>query len=258
MALLLEYDGARFAGSQLQPGQRTVQGELEQSIADLFGEPVRTAFAGRTDAGVHASGQVAAFSAEHRYSPVAVRGALNARLPEDVAVRAVREVDVSFDPRRHASERAYRYTILRGFERSPLWRGRAWCVRSLPHVTAMREAGAALVGRQDFRAFAGKLERPGASSVRTLRAVEVRECGDFVHVEMVGDAFLPHQVRITAGALVRVGQGALSAKAFAGLLNGRETGSAGPAAPPEGLCLIRVTYRGLRFDADEETNTADV
>ncbi len=258
IALLLEYDGARFAGSQLQPGRPTVQGELENAIEGLLGHPARTSFAGRTDAGVHARGQVASFAADLVYDAETVRRAINARLPEDVVVRAARDVDLTFDPRRHATSRTYRYTIVRGVARSPLRRRDAWCVRRLPLLEEMQRAAEALVGRHDFRAFAGEPGKKGASTIRRVYRSMVTVCGDELHFDLEGDAFLPHQVRITAGGLVRVGQGNLTGREFEGFLQSSQTGRAGPAAPPEGLCLLRVTYRGLSFDADQEEDANHV
>ncbi|MFN8639516.1 MAG: tRNA pseudouridine synthase A [Dehalococcoidia bacterium] len=247
LALLLEYDGAGFAGSQLQPGRRTVQGTLEEAIEGLTGEQVRAALAGRTDAGVHALGQVAAvsigtMSVASRLDPDAVLRALNHRLPEDVAVRAVADVEVGFDPRRMATGRTYRYTIRHGTPRSPLARSREWLRGGTLDVEAMARAAALLPReRRDWAAFAGRVP-DGYTTMRTLRRCEVQGAGAHrVVVTMEADAFLPHQVRLTVGALARVGSGRLEPEAFAALVDGAP-GSAGPSAPPQGLVLCSVEY----------------
>ena len=258
IALLLEYDGAGFAGSQLQPGRRTVQGELEKGIQGLSRDAGRPAFAGRTDAGVHARGQVAAFGADFDYAPVSVRDALNARLPVDLAVRAAQEAAPAFDPRRCAVWRWYRYAILPAVTRSPLRRNDAWQLEGRPDVCAMQRAAAVLVGRHDFRAFAAKPSKAGAATVREMLLAEVKTDGPAVLVDLVANAFLPRQARITAAALVRIGLGRGTVGQMASLLEGGATASAGPVAPPQGLCLVRVHYEGLHFDVDEEEDPGDL
>ena len=258
IALLLEYDGTGFEGSQLQPGRRTVQGELEKGIQGLSRSAGRPAFAGRTDAGVHARGQVAAFGADFDYALSTVRDALNARLPADLAVRAAEEVVAAFDPRRCAVWRWYRYTILPVGTRSPLRRNDAWQLKGRLDVCAMQRAAAVLVGCHDFRAFAAKPSKAGAATVRQMLRAGVKTDGPAVLVDLVANAFLPHQVRISAAALVRMGLGRGTVDQVASLLEGGATASAGPVAPPQGLCLMRVHYEGLRFDVDEEEDPGDL
>ncbi len=247
VALLLEYNGARFAGSQLQPGRDTVQGELEKAIEGFLGAPARAALAGRTDAGVHARGQVAAFSLNAGYAPDVIRRAINARLERDIAVRAVAGVAEGFDPRRDARSRWYRYTMLAGTDRAPLREPFAWVVPGALDAGAMRAAGALLTGTHDFRAFAGKPEGEEPNTVRRIDRVEVTVDGGEVQLDIEGSAFLPHQVRIIAGALVRAGRGELEPSAFAVLLERGEPGTAAPAAPAQGLCLMGVRYEGLEW-----------
>lgn len=245
VALLLEYDGTEFSGSQVQPGKRTVQGTVEAALERLTGERDRVAFAGRTDAGVHASGQVAALSTSSAHSPATFRDALNHYLPEDVAVQATAEVAVDFDPRRHARARVYRYRIedgLGAMGRRPLTRRQAWQVERPLDVSAMA-AAVALLPRveQDWSAFAGAVP-DDYPTVRTLLDASVeRVSPQAVLVTLEADGFLPHQVRMTVGALGRVGAGKLSPQGFADLVEG-PPGSAGPAAPPQGLTLVTVRY----------------
>ncbi|MQC16883.1 MAG: tRNA pseudouridine synthase A [Chloroflexi bacterium] len=246
IALLLEYDGTDFSGSQLQPGRRTVQGELEAALQAFTGERGRVAFAGRTDAGVHASGQVAALSTRSAHSPATCRDALNHFLPEDVVVRAATAVALDFDPRRHASSRVYRYRIEDGLNtvsRRPLRRRMAWQVGHRLDVPAMAAALARLPQgvERDWAAFAGAVPE-GYPTVRTLLHAEVERCGPHdVLVTLEADGFLPHQVRMTVGALARVGGRGLMPHEFAELVDG-VPGSAGPAAPPQGLTLMSVRY----------------
>jgi tRNA pseudouridine38-40 synthase len=247
LALLLEYDGSDFSGSQLQPERRTVQGTLEEAVRALTGAPPdgvgpRVAFAGRTDAGVHALGQVAAFDTTSTLEVGTVRRALNHLLPEDVAVRAVAEVAPGFDPRRHAVGRTYRYAIRHGAPRSPLRRAREWHRGGTLDLEAMARAAATLPREVwDWAAFAGPVP-DGYPTLRTLRRCDVQRVGEQrVVVTMEADGFLPHQVRRTVGALVRVGSGGLSVEEFAGLIEGAPS-SAGPTAPPQGLVLCSVAY----------------
>ncbi|GBD23863.1 tRNA pseudouridine synthase A [bacterium HR29] len=240
-AATVSYDGAAFAGSQLQPNARTVQGVLEEAAQRLFGVPTRVRLAGRTDAGVHARGQVAAWDADTRLDPETIGRALNALLPEDVAVRCVRETDPRFDPRRWARRRSYRYTLLTSPERQPLLRRVAWHVGPGLEVAAMQSAAEALVGRRDFAACSGPLPA-GRSSVRTVYRAAWRSEGCCLLFEIEADAFLPQMVRRIVGALVQVGRGRLTAEQFSELLRQATPCSMGPAAPPHGLCLWSVSY----------------
>ena len=240
-AATVSYDGTLFVGSQVQPNGRTVQEELERATGRLFGDRKRVELAGRTDSGVHAIGQVAAFSAETRLEAATVGRALNAHLPEDVAVRNVQVVPQGFDPRRWARRRQYRYTIWNARERAPLLRREAWHVEGSLSPSAMDEATTELVGKQDFIACSGPLE-PGRTSFRTVFEAGCRREGDVVLFDILADAFLPHMVRRLAGALVAVGRGSLKRQEFVRLLKQAEPGSLGPTAPARGLCLQRVEY----------------
>ena len=240
-AATVSYDGTAFAGSQRQPNARTVQEELERAGRSLFGADVRFDMAGRTDAGVHAIGQVTAFTAATRLDAATVGKALNAHLPEDVAVRDVREVPGGFDPRRQARRRWYRYTIENAPARKPLLRRTSWHVEGALDVTAMQLAADALKGRHDFRACSGPLE-PGRSSVRTVERAAWSHEGCLVTFDIEADAFLPKMVRRIVGALVRVGQGRDAVGAFVERLEAADVGGIGPTAPARGLCLQQVWY----------------
>lgn len=240
-AATVSYHGARFAGSQKQANAPTVQEDLERAATELFGVPTRVEMAGRTDSGVHASGQVAAFNAETRHDAATVGRALNAHLPPDVAVRLVAEVPADFNPRYWARKRTYRYSVLQQEERDPMLRDRAWHVRDHLDVAAMNQAAAALIGIRDFRACAGPLE-PWRNPVRTVMAAEWSIQGHLLLFDIAGDSFLPQMVRRIVGGLVRTGKGAQSFEMFVRLLAEAEPGSIGPTAPPHGLCLQEVTY----------------
>lgn len=243
VALLLEYDGADFAGLQVQPGRRTVQGTVEQALAQLTGETRRVAFAGRTDAGVHATGQVAAVDVTARHVPGRIQRALNHFLPEDVVVRSAAEVGQLFDPRRDAVARVYRYRLTDGRVRPVLGRRRSWYRERALDCRAMAGAAARLPlnVEQDWAAFAGPVG-DGYPTVRTVGRCQVRREGPHaVTVTVEADGFLPHQVRRMVGALEWVGAGKMAPEAFGRLVDG-PAGSAGPSAPPQGLTLLAVRY----------------
>ncbi len=242
IALVLEYDGTDFCGSQIQSDAPSIQHALETAVEQLTGERPRVAFAGRTDAGVHARGQVGVFDSNSSLeTPVFVNG-LNAHLPEQIAVRSAREVDADFDPRRHAVSRTYRYTIYNQGARSPIDRFRAWYVRERLDPGAMQEAASLLVGEHDFASFT---RDEGIPTTRCVRRCEVSSEPPNVIVVMEANGFLRNQVRRTVGALVQVGGGKLGVDGFQRLLDAPELASAGPVAPPQGLCLEGVAYAGL-------------
>jgi len=234
----LEYDGTAFSGFQVQSTGRTVQGELEASLARLSGgRHIRVAGAGRTDAGVHASGQVIAFSWPGRASRRELERALDASLPPDVAVGRLRRAAQDFVPRRAALRREYRYTVWNG-PRSPLRERYALGVREPLDVAAMASAASALVGRRDFSALGGWHRQP----IRTLHRVRVRKSGRTVIIDVIGDAFLRQMVRSIVAALLRVGRGEATAEDLAIALRSPGRAFAGAIAPAKGLCLRNVRF----------------
>jgi tRNA pseudouridine38-40 synthase len=237
----VEYDGTEFSGFQLQPGSRTVQGELEAALARLSGGTRQAVVgAGRTDAGVHASGQVIAFTYPGSLSAEALTDALNGTLPPDVAIRGLRRAPAGFNPRYAARYREYRYTIWNG-PRSPLRERTSLWVRSGLDVTAMAEAATAFEGRHDFSAFGGADPQP----VRTVHRLRVRRHGSTVTIDVRADAFLRGMVRRIVATLLAVGKGQLEASAVPGLLLAGKPALGGAAAPARGLCL-RVVALGRR------------
>lgn len=241
LALLLEYDGRLYAGSQWQLNGPSIQQEVEQAIEAMTGTWTRLSLAGRTDAGVHALGQVAAFDTASPYDAVAFVGGMNVRLPVSIAVQACAEVDGSFDPRRRAVARRYRYTIVNTNARAPLWDGRAWQVRRGLDEQLMQAAATALTGEHDFAAFAAP-EAARMSTRREVRQVSIRRQGRTVTVEIEANAFLMHQVRRTVAALVEVGCGRRPLSEFTRGLAEARPGYFEQAAPPYGLCLLNVRY----------------
>lgn len=247
----VEYDGADFAGFQSQSNARSVQGELESALARL-GDGTRTRVdgAGRTDAGVHASGQVIAFTWTGRLSAAELESGLNGVLPPDVALRDLRPVPAGFHPRYAARYREYRYTVWNG-PRSPLRERTALGVRVPLDTAAMGRAGSAFVGRHDFSAFGSADRQP----VRTVHAVRVRREGRVVTVDVRADAFLRGMVRRMVAFLLEVGTGKLEEQAVAAALEARRPALNGAAAPAKGLCLRHVALgrrQGPRNGADEE------
>ncbi len=242
IALIVEYDGAPYAGSQLQKRHPSIQAELEAAVERLTGSRERVAFAGRTDAGVHALGQVAAFTTTSRLARQTFVSGLNAWLPETIAVQRAVEVPLSFNPRRDATSRTYRYSICNVPARSPLARARAWRVPEPLDDRAMRRAARILIGEHDFAAFSRK---EGTTTRRRVLRCDVERRGARVAVEIEANAFLRQQVRRTVGALVEVGRGRLTATELRRLLRLAQPNTAGPVAPAHGLCLLTVTYAGL-------------
>jgi tRNA pseudouridine38-40 synthase len=252
LALLLEYEGTGFGGSQYQKNAETIQGALERALRSLTGEPIRVALAGRTDAGVHARGQVAAFTSGSRHEPNVFVRALNHHLPDQIAVRMAREVALTFDPRRQAGGRWYRYTIHIGGQRPALLRRVVWQVAVPLNADAMAEAAASLVGEHDFAAFTQPSFAGGRSTCRRMTRAEARRSGRRILVDMEANAFLPHQVRRIVGSLVEVGRGRLSVGQFEGLLHDAKPGTASFTAPARGLCLMKVRYEDGLFDDETD------
>jgi len=241
---VIEYDGTAFAGSQYQPNARTVQGELEGALNRLTGERIRVRFAGRTDAGVHATGQIAAFCLPRRpddaaWSWPALRERLNALLPADLAVRSLRPASAGFDPRRDAVTRIYRYRIRMAGERRPTDRHRTLEIDDRLDVAAMRRAAAALPGERDFAALGS--DRHGRT-VRRLREVRIVHRGTLIEVRVTANAFLRRMVRSIVALLIEAGRGRLDPTAIEALLAAKGRALSGRAAPARGLTLERVMY----------------
>lgn len=249
--LVMEYDGSRYHGFQWQDGLPSIQGEVEKALTRLTGEKRRVMSASRTDAGVHAKGQVVSFRTGSALSTDSFVGGLNHYLPNDIAVKAAYRMNDSFNVRREATSREYSYYILNSSTRSPIREGFAYLVPGELDIEAMNQASQALVGEHDFASFAGRNGATVKSTVRrVLRAVVERE-GDLVIFNIAASSFLLHQVRNTIGALIRVGRGKMTIDEFNNILEAKELALAGPTAPARGLCLNRVNYPGPLENYDE-------
>lgn len=241
--ITVEYDGTSYFGWQLQKDQPTVQGELQRAVEEISGKKTLVVGAGRTDAGVHAEGQVANF---HTTSPVPARKwpeALNAHLPEDVAVVAAEDVPLDFHAQFAATSKVYRYRVLNRPSRSPLERLRTHLVRTALDVPAMQAAAAALVGTHDFRAFGSEMSKK-EQTVRTIFAFDVRSNGPFADFVVHGDGFLYNQVRSMVGTLIPVGLGSRTPESLKEVLESKDRARAGANVPAKGLTLVEVRFDG--------------
>jgi tRNA pseudouridine38-40 synthase len=253
LALLVEYQGTAYGGSQLQDNTQTVQGALERALSSLTDESIRLALAGRTDAGVHAVGQVASFTTASQLPLDSFERGANALLPDDISVRAVAEVAPEFDPRRHALSRWYQYTLHLDRLRSALLREFVWepPVAQLD-AGAIAEAVRCLAGRHDFAAFTQATEarrRPTERNV--LRASFCRQ-GRLLRFDIEANAFLTQMVRRIVGTLVEVGSGKRSCEEFERLVSDAPPGGAKLVAPARGLCLMKVRYENGLFDDETD------
>jgi len=239
--LLLEYDGTDYHGWQRQPDARTLQEVLETALATALRHPARLHAAGRTDAGVHALGQVATFRTELAIEPRELRKTLNALTPPDVAVREVAPVPDGFDPRRSATSRVYEYRIWNQPWRSPFWHRYTWHVPRSLDLRAMRAAAALLVGEHDFSAFRAA-DCDSESRTRRVLHSGFSEAENMCTYRVQANAFLKHMVRTIVGTLVAVGSGELRSDDVGEILRARDRTRAGATAPPQGLALIAVSY----------------
>jgi tRNA pseudouridine38-40 synthase len=245
---VIEYDGTDFAGSQYQPNARTVQGELEEALNRLTGERVRIRLAGRTDAGVHATGQVAAFCLARRRRGEGIgwpelRRRLNAALPPDLALRSLRPASAGFDPRRDAGSRVYRYRIRMAGDRRPADRHRTLEIGDRLDVAAMQAVAAELPGERDFSALGSDAR---GRTVRHLREVSVVQHGTSVEIRVTANAFLRRMVRSIVALLLEAGRGRLAPGSVAAMLDAGERALHGRAAPARGLTLERVSYSKMK------------
>ncbi len=258
LALTIEYEGTRYHGFQYQVDAPTIQGELEHAIEKLTGESVRVWGAGRTDAGVHAEAQVVAFDTDSAHSTETFVSALNHYLPDDIAVRAAYIAAQDFDPRRHAKSRTYRYSVLNSRTPSPLARRFTCHIRDTLDMERMQGAAGLFVGTHDFRKFAAPLPKGQTSGVRMISRASIAagrvvrqahherspnaQNDELLVFDVTGNAFLQHQVRRMAGALVDIGRGRLSKHDLRAMIDNRETDKVAHSLPAHGLCLVKVEY----------------
>lgn len=244
LRLVVAYDGTNYAGWQRQGDRVSVQEILETALEQVVGHPVRVAGSGRTDAGVHAEGQVAAFDTTADLPPRAFGALLGQILPHDVRIGAAEACDPDFDPQRAARSKLYRYTLLAAPGPCPARERTAWRLETAPDPARMRAAAAHLVGTHDFRGFRtdpGPLRRD-EDTVRTVERIGVEPAGDLLLVEVEGRGFLYMMVRNITAALVLVGHGGRDPSWVAEVLAARDRTRLPPPAPAKGLCLVRVVY----------------
>ena len=240
----ISYDGTSYHGWQVQPGQETVQGVLQRVLTGLAREPILVAGSGRTDAGVHALGQVGAFTLHNRIPVDGLKLAMNRLLPDDIRVLSVEEADPDFDPRRHATAKTYEYRIVRTPVCSPFER-RYVCHHPFPlDEPAMMRLAPILEGEHDFSAFAATDVRDalGYSKVRKIFSSSLTRAGDRLIYRVRGSGFLKHMVRNIVGTLLEVGKGNFTPSDVARILASGDRRQAGPTAPARGLFLLRVEY----------------
>jgi tRNA pseudouridine38-40 synthase len=239
--LIVEYDGTDYHGWQIQPDGPTIQGVLEDAIRRMLGESVRVAAAGRTDAGVHAAGQVVSFSLERDVASDRLLRGLNALTPRDISISAAEIVSDDFDPRRAARSRVYVYRIWNARWPSPFWRRYAWHIPRPLNVHDMAAAAAHLIGEHDFTSF----QAAGCDAehaVRYVRRSEIASADSLLTYTIEATAFLRHMVRNIVGTLVEIGSGQRAPDDIRRLLAARDRTLAGPTGPACGLCLTRVSY----------------
>ena len=243
IALIVEYDGAEFSGSQFQLNARTVQGDLESAAAKIFGKKIdRIGLASRTDSGVHAFGQVASLDVETRLSVEEMRNAMNGNLPADICVKLLKRVPANFDPRRDAVAREYRYTINDAATHSPIRRRREYHVNRRLDVAAMADAAKNFVGVHDFASFAASTTHPFSTVRQVEYATVTRDTEDRIAFDIRANAFVRQQIRRMVAALIAVGNGSRNEDWIVSLINHPRRESASQNAPPHGLTLMRVVY----------------
>ena len=241
IALFLTYEGTAYHGWQMQKNLATVQQTLEKAIGMVVGHSVHVTGCGRTDAGVHARAMVANAVLDVKESPEEIRDYMNRYLPDAIAVREVKEAGERFHARYNAIGKTYRYTVHVGEVKPVFDRKYVTILPYVPDVEAMRRAAADLVGEHDFAAFCGN-PRMKKSTVRTVDSILIEQRKDRITFTFHGNGFLQNMVRILVGTLLEIGRGYWPSEKAAEILASRDRKQAGPTAPPEGLCLMKVDY----------------
>ena len=247
--LTVAYEGTAYHGWQLEPTGITIEEVLNRALGELLGEPIRVSGASRTDAGVHALGNLCVFDSETPIPPEKIALALQGRLPEDIVVRASREVAPDFHPRRCDSIKTYEYTLYRDRLPNPLTRRFATHFYRPLDAEVMRSAGQYLVGEHDFKSFCAAGSQ-AETTVRRIISLEVIEEGPYLRIRVRGTGFLYNMVRIIAGTLIQVGLGQKRPEDLPDILAARDRSQAGPTAPPQGLCLMEIALYPDGFPAD--------
>lgn len=251
LRMLVAYDGTNFSGYQVQPAQRTVQGTLEQALESIVHRPVRVRAAGRTDAGVHALGQVVSIPAESAEGlhPDVIMRAMPSLLPADVAVLDAQSGPAGFDARVSAQWRSYVYLLWCAEARNPLYDRYAVWVRNRVDHCALAQALHAVVGSHDFASF-GRVREDQTPVRRVIEATAVAD-GPFIRIRVTGESFLHQMVRSLVGTALEIGTGRKPLEWMLEVLEARDRAAAGPVAPPQGLALVDVGYRGVEWPRRE-------
>lgn len=247
-AMVVEYNGSCYAGSQKQPRQKTVQSEIESALSVLIKQDVKAIFSGRTDAGVHAKGQVVHFDLSFQLDTNKLIHSLNAILPTDISVNSIVEVDCSFHSQKSAEARWYRYTINNRSQRS-VWQKEALNTHQKLNVNEMNRALSFLIGSHDFSSFKSANSTNPATECTVIYAECKSEAG-IIHIDIVANRFLYNMVRIIVGTLINIGKGIFPSEYMLEVLNATDRTKAGPTVRPEGLTLMSVYY-GKKYNISD-------
>lgn len=239
--LTVQYDGSRYHGWQIQPGKRTIQGELVEAVSNLVGTRTHVHGASRTDAGVSALGQAALFEVDCPIPTQNFPRAISGKLPSDIVVTAAEEAPPKFDLMGGPTSKLYRYTIYAGRHRPVLKLAQCWHIPRPLDVAAMNQAAQQLVGTKDFKSFATAKDRR-EETTRTIFRCDVTAEGEWIYVDVEGDAFLYNMVRNIVGTLVEVGAGRWKPERIPEIIEAKNRTAAGPLAPAQGLCLMWIKY----------------
>lgn len=245
LKILIEYEGTQYHGWQCQANGLAIQEVLQKTLKKITQEKKSVVASGRTDAGVHAEGQVAHFFTSSRMTPRELLKAFNSLLPPDIVVKKVEEVHSNFHAQKSATRKTYRYTILNRDFPSALGRRQAHYIASPLNVSAMRRAAKYLVGKHDFSAFQGAGGKVN-STVREINSLTIQKKNEWIYFNVVGNGFLKYMVRNIVGTLIQVGQEKITVKQTQVILQSRDRTQAGPTAPARGLCLVTVKYGVLK------------
>jgi tRNA pseudouridine38-40 synthase len=240
--LLIEYDGTKYQGWQIQPKGPTIQGVLEEKLGLLTGEAIQLFGSGRTDSGVHALGQVAHFKTKSQLDIRSIQRALNSLLPPDIVIQKTEEVDEGFHARKHSKSKVYEYRILNRNLRSAFERGYVWHIPLKINFNEMEKATQCLIGEHDFSSFRSTGSPTRTTLRKVIRADWKKGRKGLIHFEIEANGFLKQMVRSIVGTLVEVGKGRINSEEFQKILNSKDRKKAGPTAPARGLFLKEVKY----------------
>ncbi len=241
--LIVAYDGTKYCGWQIQPNALSVEEVINRELSRLLDENIRVIGASRTDAGVHALGNVAVFDTETKIPADKISYALNQSLPEDIVIQKSEEVASDFHPRKCESKKTYEYRILNRAMRDPNCRHNTYFFHWDLDILSMREAASFLVGEHDFRSFCSPATE-AESTVRTIYDLSVEKKEDLITIRVTGNGFLYNMVRIIAGTLIEIGNGRRTPSEIHSVLEAKDRAAAGPTAPAKGLTLIGITFCG--------------